>query len=108
PDGKDRRFIYLQRGGVVAVNVDNGELITSFGKDGRVDIRDAMERPPANAVGTSNPGRLFEHLYIIPLPRGPNYVGPPSDVHAYDVQTGKLAWIFHVIPHEGEFGYDTW
>jgi quinoprotein glucose dehydrogenase len=33
---------------------------------------------------------------------------PPSDVHAYDVRTGKLAWIFHVIPHEGEFGYDTW
>jgi quinoprotein glucose dehydrogenase len=24
------------------------------------------------------------------------------------VRTGKLAWIFHVIPHEGEFGYDTW
>ena len=38
----------------------------------------------------------------------PSYGGPPSDVHAYDVRTGKLAWIFHVIPHEGEFGYDTW
>ena len=24
------------------------------------------------------------------------------------MRTGKLAWIFHVIPHEGEFGYDTW
>ena len=22
--------------------------------------------------------------------------------------TGKLAWIFHTIPHPGEFGYDTW
>src|SRR6185503_314399 len=38
----------------------------------------------------------------------PSYGGPPSDVHAYDVRTGKLAWIFHVIPHEGEFGADTW
>ena len=22
--------------------------------------------------------------------------------------TGKLLWTFHVIPHPGEFGYDTW
>src|SRR5687767_1143527 len=108
PDRSDRRFIYLQRGAVVAVNAQNGELITSFGTEGRVDLRDAMERKPAGAVGTSNPGRIFENLYIIPLPGGPSYGGPPSDVHAYDVRTGKLAWIFHVIPHEGEFGYDTW
>jgi glucose dehydrogenase len=108
PDRSDRRFVYLQRGDVIAVNAQNGELITSFGNNGRVDLRDAMERKPAGPVGTSNPGRIFENLFIIPLPGGPNYGGPPSDVHAYDVRTGKLAWIFHVIPHEGEFGYDTW
>jgi quinoprotein glucose dehydrogenase len=108
PDRSDRRFIYLQRGDVVAVNARDGELITSFGINGRVDLREAMERKPAGPVGTSNPGRIFENLFIIPLPGGANYGGPPSDVHAYDVRTGKLAWIFHVIPHEGEFGYDTW
>src|SRR5688572_11211611 len=108
PDRSDRRFIYLQRGDVIAVNARDGELITSFGNNGRVDLREAMERKPAGPVGTSNPGRIFENLFIIPLPGGPSYGGPPSDVHAYDVRTGKLAWIFHVIPHEGEFGYDTW
>ena len=108
PDRSDRRFIYLQRGDVIAVNAQNGELITSFGNNGRVDLREAMERKPAGIVGTSNPGRIFENLFIIPLPGGPSYGGPPSDVHAYDVRTGKLAWIFHVIPHEGEFGFDTW
>ena len=108
PDRSDRRFIFLQRGDVIAVNAQNGELITSFGNNGRVDLRDAMERKPAGPVGTSNPGRIFENLFILPLPGGPSYGGPPSDVHAYDVRTGKLAWIFHVIPHEGEFGYDTW
>jgi quinoprotein glucose dehydrogenase len=108
PDRSDRRFIYLQRGDVIAVNAQNGELITSFGNNGRVDVREAMERKPAGAVGTSNPGRIVGNLFILPLPGGPNYGGPPSDVHAYDVRTGKLAWIFHVIPHEGEFGADTW
>jgi quinoprotein glucose dehydrogenase len=24
------------------------------------------------------------------------------------VRTGKQVWIFHTIPHPGEFGYDTW
>jgi quinoprotein glucose dehydrogenase len=108
PDGSDRRFVFLQRGNVVAINAENGEPITSFGTDGRVDIREAMERPSTGPVGTSNPGRIFENLFIIPLPGGPSWGGPPSDVHAYDVRTGELAWIFHVIPHEGEFGYDTW
>jgi quinoprotein glucose dehydrogenase len=107
-DRSDRRFIYLQRGDVIAVNAQNGEPVTSFGNNGRVDLRDAMERKPPGPVGTSNPGRIFENLFIIPLPGGASYGGPPSDVHAYDVRTGKLAWTFHVIPHEGEFGYDTW
>jgi quinoprotein glucose dehydrogenase len=107
-DRSDRRFIYLQRGDVIAVNARDGELITSFGNNGRVDLREAMERKPAGPVGTSNPGRIFENLFMIALPGGPSYGGPPSDVHAYDVRTGKLAWVFHVIPHEGEFGYETW
>ena len=29
-------------------------------------------------------------------------------MHAYDVRTGKLKWMFHSVPHPGEFGYDTW
>lgn len=107
-DRSDRRFVFLQRGDIVAINAQNGDPITSFGTNGRVDVRAAMERPSAGPVGTSNPGRIFENLFILPLPGGPSYGGPPSDVHAYDVRTGKLAWVFHVIPHEGEFGYDTW
>ena len=29
-------------------------------------------------------------------------------MQAFDVRTGKPAWIFHVIPQEGEFGNETW
>ena len=29
-------------------------------------------------------------------------------IRAYDVHTGESKWIFHTIPHPGEFGYDTW
>ncbi len=58
---------------------------------------------------TSNPGRIFENLIIMPLPAGgASYDSTAADIHAYDVRTGKLAWVFHTIPHPGEFGYDTW
>jgi quinoprotein glucose dehydrogenase len=29
-------------------------------------------------------------------------------VRAFDVRTGALRWKFNLIPHPGEFGYDTW
>ena len=29
-------------------------------------------------------------------------------MQAFDVRTGKPAWLFHAIPQEGEFGNDTW
>ncbi len=58
---------------------------------------------------TSNPGRVFENLVILSLPaQGAGYTSTPGDVTAWDVQTGKLKWIFHSIPHPGELGYDTW
>ena len=37
-----------------------------------------------------------------------NKEAPRGDVQAFDVRTGKPAWIFHAIPQEGEFGNDTW
>jgi quinoprotein glucose dehydrogenase len=107
-DRSDRRFVFLSGGSVTAINAQNGEVITSFGTNGKVDLRDAMDRKPPGPVATSNPGRIFQDLYIISLPGGANYGGPPADVHAYNVVTGKLAWVFHAIPHEGEFGADTW
>ena len=33
---------------------------------------------------------------------------PPGDVRGFDVRTGQELWSFHAIPHEREFGNDTW
>ena len=107
-DRSDRRFIFLRSGNVTAINAANGDTITSFGRNGMVDLREAMDRKPPGPLGTSNPGRIFQDLYIVSLPGGASYGGPPADVHAYNVVTGKLAWVFHAIPHEGEFGSETW
>nr|MBO2513279.1 pyrroloquinoline quinone-dependent dehydrogenase [Gammaproteobacteria bacterium] len=113
-DGKDKRLIYLNAGFVTALDATTGKTIESFGNGGRVDLRDALAadgRDISNVrpLMTNNPGRIFENLYIISLPaQGAGYQSTPGDVHAYDVVTGKLVWVFHSIPHPGEFGYDTW
>ena len=66
---------------------------------------------PISASPSNNPGRIYENLIIMslmPTNVGDNYSATPGDIHAYDVRTGKLVWVFHSVPHPGEFGYDTW
>ncbi len=113
-DGSDRRLVYLNAGFLTALDTARGETIESFGDAGRVDLRDALAaagRDISNVrpLVSSNPGRIFEDLMIVSLPaQGAGYQSTPGNVHAYDVVTGELRWVFHSIPHPGEFGYDTW
>jgi len=110
-DGSDRRLLYLNAGFLTAVNAETGETIASFGEDGRVDVRVGINRDISNfrPLQTSNPGRIFENLIIISLPaQGAGYVANPADIHAYDVRTGELAWVFHTVPEAGQVGADTW
>lgn len=109
-DRSDRRLLYVNAGFLTAIDARTGQTIMSFGDNGRTDLRTGLDRDTSNlSFQTNNPGRIFENLIIMPLPaRGDNYAAVPADIHAYDVRTGKLAWVFHTVPHPGEFGYDTW
>jgi glucose dehydrogenase len=108
-DHSDKRLLYINGGFLTALDARTGQTINSFGDNGRTDLRTGLDRDIPRPLQTSNPGRIFENLIITPLPAGgASYDASPADIHAYDVRTGKLAWVFHVIPHPGEFGYDTW
>lgn len=108
-DRSDRRLFYINGGFLTAIDARTGKTVNSFGDNGRTDIRNGLDRDPGRPLQTSNPGRVFENLIITPLPAGgASYDSTPADIHAYDVITGKLVWTFHVIPHPGEFGYETW
>jgi glucose dehydrogenase len=113
-NGSDRRLLYLAGGYLTAIDARTGKSSEGFGDHGRVDLRDALKSDGWDTANvrplvTSNPGRVFENLVIVSLPaQGAGYVSTPGDVTAWDVRTGKLRWIFHSIPHPGEFGYDTW
>jgi quinoprotein glucose dehydrogenase len=109
PDRSDRRILFLAGGNLTAINAQNGEPIPGFGQNGRVDLRVALYRQANAPLQTSNPGRIFENTMIVSLPaQGAGYDATPAEVQAYDVRSGKIQWVFHSIPHPGEFGYDTW
>jgi len=113
-DGRERRLLYIAGGYLTAVDARTGQTITSFGNDGRVDLRTALAatgRSTANLnpLQTSNPGRVFEDSIIVSLAaQAPGYDSNPGDVHAYDVRTGALRWVFRSLPQDGEVGSDTW
>ena len=108
-DRSDRRLIYLNAGNITAIDARTGQAITSFGVNGKVDLRTALWRDVRNPLQTSNPGRIYKDTIIMSLPaQGAGYEANPADVQAYDVRTGKVKWVFHTIPLPGEPGYDTW
>ena len=110
-DGSDRRLVYLNGGMLTQINAKTGEPITSFGVNGKVDLRQGLDQPEraTRPLQTSNPGRIYQNLFIISLPAsGAAYESNPADVQAYDILTGKLVWVFHTIPKPGEAGSETW
>ena len=97
-----RNFLY-------ALDRKTGKPIPSFGDDGRIDLREGLDRPAENmSVSASSPGVIFEDMIILGSTVPETLPGSPGHIRAFDANTGKLRWIFHTIPQPGEFGYDTW
>jgi glucose dehydrogenase len=109
-DGSDRRLLFSSSNKLQAIDARTGKTIQQFGKDGCVDLREGLGRPPESLtfVQSTTPGKVFGNLLILGSATNQEYQSAPGDVRAYDVRTGRLVWTFHTIPHAGEFGYDTW
>jgi quinoprotein glucose dehydrogenase len=109
-DGKDKRILAGVMNFVYALDAATGKPIASFGQNGRIDLREGLGREPASAqfVVLTSPAVVYKDLFIVGGRNPESLPAPPGDVRAFDVRSGKLRWIFHTIPHPGEFGYDTW
>jgi len=109
-DHSDRRVLYVANNRLWAIDAHNGDPIDSFGDHGSVDLRVGLGRPPDSIrqIGSGTPGRIFDNLVILGSATGEEYGSPPGDLRAYNVITGKMVWIFHTVPHPGEYGYKTW
>ena len=108
--GEDRRIFFVAGNYLCAINAANGRLISTFGRGGKLDLRDGLDRDVfyLSVVATS-PGIVYKDLLILGsvVGEGPNPAAP-GHIRAFDARTGERRWIFHTIPHPGEFGYETW
>jgi quinoprotein glucose dehydrogenase len=109
-DGKDRRIFACVRDKLYCLHPQTGEPVKVFGDNGVVDLTAQFDRDMTGlAFRMSSPAVVFEDTVIV---GGGGGEGPrpqaPGHIRGYDVYTGKRKWIFHTIPHPGEFGYDTW
>jgi quinoprotein glucose dehydrogenase len=103
-DGKERRILVTFGRDLYAINADDGKPMAGFGEDGKVDMRVGLGRD-IKTVSVSNvtPGIIYRDMLIMG-----STSNTPGHIRAYDVKTGKIVWIFHTIPHPGEYGYETW
>ncbi|MEO6911860.1 MAG: PQQ-binding-like beta-propeller repeat protein [Edaphobacter sp.] len=108
-DGKDKRLLAGVANFVYALDPATGKVISSFGKAGRIDLREDLGRDPARqSIALTSPGVIYKDLLIVGGRTPETLPAPPGDVRAYDVRTGALRWSFHTIPHPGEPGHETW
>ncbi len=126
--GDERIFVVMPSYMLVALDAKTGRQVTSFGKNGVVDMTGNFrwnERPglprEGRVANTSPPAILGNVLVAsVSMHTGstPNLPGAsinekwpmniPGDVVGYDTKTGKMLWRFNTIPRPGEEGAETW
>jgi glucose dehydrogenase len=109
-----RLFFATDQGYLMALGMKTGELVSSFGKDGAVDVYSGVA---SDVVGESrrdtftipNPVTVYKNLLISGARPGEQPPPQPrGDIRAWDAITGQLVWSFHVIPMPGEPNHEDW
>jgi quinoprotein glucose dehydrogenase len=109
-DGQEKRLFYAVGQKLYSVDAKTGRAAPAFGEGGFIDLGQGLDREMKGVYVLSNtPGAIYKDLLIVGsrVSEGPGPSGP-GHIRAFDVRTGQRRWIFHTIPHPGEFGYDTW
>jgi len=108
-DATPARILYAYGSSLYAIDATNGKPIRDFGTNGRISLKRGLGPTAEHKFVISNtPGTLFEDLIVMPLRLSEGADAAPGAIQAFDVRTGKLAWVFHTIPRPGEYGYDSW
>jgi quinoprotein glucose dehydrogenase len=122
-DGREERILYITMGfQLVALDAKTGMPVSSFGTNGRVDLKAAAIigrgdpiDPVTGEIGINATPLVAGNVIVVggtfseqsgTLPRTHN--NTKGLVQAYDARTGKRLWIFRTIPMPGEFGHETW
>ena len=108
-DGTEGRILVGVMNYVYGLDGASGKPIPTFGKNGRIDLREDLDRDPEQqAIYLTSPPVIYNDLMIVGGRESETLPAAYGDIRAYEVRSGKLRWKFHTIPRPGEFGYETW
>lgn len=113
----DERIVSVRGEYLYAMYAKTGLPCRDFGENGRLSLnRHTKDEAPYFGW----PGPFIVNDVIVIGGNGGGKVGggygddgydpkaQPEDIRGFDIHTGKLLWTFHIMPHKGEPGYDTW
>jgi quinoprotein glucose dehydrogenase len=108
-DGDDKRIYFGYRQWLYSLDAKTGQPVKGFGDAGRIDLQEGLSRnAPGLSITLATPGVVYKDMLIVGSLVGEALPAAPGHIRAYDLRTGKMRWIFHTIPHPGEYGYETW
>ena len=114
-DGRgDERIFFVTLGyQLVGLDAKTGWPIPSFGNDGIVDLKQNNDQYIdllSGVIGWNSAPIVGRDVVIVGAAHSSARRRPwvKGYVRGFDVRTGERKWIFHTIPHPGEFGRDTW
>ena len=113
----DERIVSVRGEYLYALNARTGAPCPDFGENGRISLN-RHTQDDARYFGW--PGPFVVNDVIVVGGNGGGKAGSgygdsgyqskaqPEDIRGYDIHSGKLLWTFHILPRQGEPGYDTW
>jgi quinoprotein glucose dehydrogenase len=111
-DDSDERLITFRNHSLYALHPKTGAPIAAFGVNGVVDL--SADLGPRSGGYRWNGVPLIVRDVIVmgstmtEQDSATKREGAPGDVRAYDVRSGKLRWVFNVVPRDGDPAVETW
>ena len=107
------RILVAGRQRLFSIDAKTGVLDAAFGQAGTVMLAADLGREiPRLQTQSTSPPVVYKNLVIVGsgVPDRLQYRGdPPGAVQAFDILTGKRAWVFFTIPQSAkDFGANTW
>ena len=112
-NGDDERIVILTAfAQMIALDARTGKPVSTFGKDGRIDLAQGLRRPVERDYYTMTSPPVIVRGVIVVGSSVFDWWGkrpsPPGDVRGFDVSTGRLLWTFHTVAQGEEPGAETW
>ncbi|MBL4821764.1 MAG: PQQ-binding-like beta-propeller repeat protein [Gammaproteobacteria bacterium] len=108
-EGAEARVLVQRSTYLYALDPETGKPIPGFGDNGRVNLQ--LDDPQAERYRWGGVPAVIRDVVVVGQAMSDSFSDKEAlrgDVRAFDVRTGELRWVFHVIPQGGEYGSDTW